>query len=85
VAQPRLGAEEAFEPVPVIAWVDRRKAIELRLDLVERRSELIGVDEAAIDHLTRIVEILSVASLELRQRLRVKVEVLEGQPPLPAH
>ena len=77
-ARGRELAEELLDAPPEVRRVYRREAVELRLDLVERGPEAIELREPSLRHHARIFEVLLVAALQLRERLRIEIEVLEG-------
>src|SRR5207245_6018244 len=72
------GGLDAF---PEVGSVDRREAVELRLDLLEEHAQAGRFDEAAGEQLTHVLDVLRVIPLELRERLRVEVEMAERQAP----
>jgi hypothetical protein len=59
--------------------VDRREAIEHRLDLLEVAAEPPDVDAAGADEGADVVSVTSVAPLQLGEGLRVGVEVVEAE------
>src|SRR5581483_12244733 len=59
------------------------KSEELRLDLGVVAPRTLAVDQTALEHRPDVGQVLAVRALELGERLRVEVEVVEGQPSLP--
>jgi hypothetical protein len=64
-----------------IGRVDRRKPVELGLDLVEAGAQPVALDEATSEHFSHVAQILHVSALELGENLRVRIEVTEREPP----
>jgi hypothetical protein len=60
--------------------VDRRKAVKRGLDLAEVAPHPLGVDEPGAHEGLDVAAIAGVVTLELRERLRVGVEVAERKP-----
>lgn len=62
--------------------IDGWKPIELRLDLLEPAAKLLPIDEASFQHLSHVSPVLRVPTLNLRERLRVEVVVVEREAAL---
>ncbi len=56
--------------------VDRRIAKELVADAVEQPECKARLHESGVDHGAHVLEILLEAALDLRQRLRVRIEMM---------
>lgn len=74
---------ELLHSAPEGRRIDRRVAVELRLDLLEPAPELVAVDQAPGEHLAHVLTVLRVPALDLRERLGVEVVVIEGEAALP--
>src|SRR5262249_18669432 len=66
-----------LDAAPEAARVHRRIAEELRLDPREQLERAGRLDETPARHLAHVLDVLHVASLELGQRLRVRIEMEE--------
>jgi hypothetical protein len=75
------GALDAF---PESLGTDRREQVQPSFDLLEQREQALGADQLAIEHRLDVRQVVLVPAFELRERLRVEVEVPKRQLPLPA-
>jgi hypothetical protein len=73
------GSENLLNASAEIGRVDRGKAIEPRLDLLEEGAKPCTFDQPALEHLPDVGQILHVAALDLRERLGVEIEVPKRQ------
>lgn len=76
-------AEQALDRSAKRGRVDRREAIQLRLDRLELSPRGRGVDQAAGDHLLRGADVLFVPTLGLRERLGDWIKVMQSDPSCP--
>src|SRR5262245_21244494 len=62
--------------------VARREAVQLWRDRLEALEDPSSIDEAAVDHRSHVGKVAPVPALELRERLRTGIVVVEGEMPL---
>src|SRR5919108_5710610 len=65
--------------------VYRRESIQLRLDAPEIVAHACGVDEPPIQHRPHVNKIQGMATLRLRQRLRIEVEMEKPETSMLRH
>jgi hypothetical protein len=61
--------------------VDGRETVEQGFDLLEIGAQPARVDEAGGEECVYVLTVARVVALELREGLRVGIEVVEGEPP----
>jgi hypothetical protein len=61
--------------------VYRRETVEQGLDFVEIGAQPTRVDETGGEECVHVLAVARVVALELREGLRVRIEVVEGEPP----
>lgn len=83
LAQPPASRDQGGETRTKRRRLDRRIAIQLGLDRVEQLAQSCRLDEATLQHLSHVVEILTEAALDLGERLGVEVEVMNRDVALP--
>jgi hypothetical protein len=71
--------EEVLDTSLEGAGVDRGKAVQLRLDLIECGPQPLALDKSAREHGAHGFEVPPAAPFELRECLGVEVEVLERE------
>src|SRR6266700_5980812 len=80
-----LSGDSLLDLPPERTRVHGREPVELGLDLVEVGQHPAGVDEAALHQRRDVAEVLRVAPLDLGERLRIGVEVVEAEASLRGH
>jgi hypothetical protein len=76
-----FGRPNVFHACPEGLGVDRGEAVEQRFDLVEVGAQPALVDESGCKERADIITVLCVVALELRESLRIGIEVGEDELP----
>ena len=71
-------AEQAFDRAAERWWVDGRIPAQLRLDAREVLPHRDRIDQPSRRHLAHVNKILAMASLDFRQGLRIRIEVMKA-------
>ena len=71
-------SQRVFDGLAECRRVERRVAVEQRLDLVKMAAGGARLDQPPVEHRPHILEILTVASFDLGEGLRVEVIVITG-------
>jgi hypothetical protein len=66
---------------PEARRIDRREAVQERLDLLEALEQPLRLDEARSEKRAHVLAVESVVPLDLGESLRVRIEVIEAELP----
>ena len=65
--------------------VDCRVSIQVRRDVLKVRAQPGSIDQAAGEHFAYVFDVLCVAAFDLRQRLRIEIEMMERHAAFARH